>query len=187
MAGAILIEGSRPIHRFLIFAAAPLALSACVAGGSGNAPPADPSVPPPPHVGPPPAAPAAAPPFTGQTRVLDRAALTRLLGNSGVTLQWIGWDRRGELSVSDRGGTVRLTGGQRGDPGTLAIDGAVTEIGADYFLFDGRIAIIDTPDPGRQCIRNGPMRFAVTQNRKYWRLQAMEACDGLTDYVDIYF
>ena len=51
----------------------------------------------------------------------------------------------------------------------------------------GRIAIIDTPDPGRQCIRNGPMRFAVTQNRPYWRLREFEWCDGLTDYVDIYF
>ena len=31
------------------------------------------------------------------------------------------------------------------------------------------------------------MTFRVTQNRKYWRLQQMEVCDGLTDYVDIYF
>jgi len=36
-------------------------------------------------------------------------------------------------------------------------------------------------------VRSGPMEFLVTQDRKYWRLQDMVACDGLTDYVDIYF
>ena len=31
------------------------------------------------------------------------------------------------------------------------------------------------------------MVFAITQNRKYWRLQQMESCGRLTDYVDIYY
>ena len=61
------------------------------------------------------------------------------------------------------------------------------EIGARSFTFRGRIAITDTPDPGRNCLRDGTYEFRITGRRRYWRLQQMEQCDGLTDYVDIYF
>ena len=36
-------------------------------------------------------------------------------------------------------------------------------------------------------MRDGTYEFRVTQRRRYWRLQDIEACDGLADYVDIYF
>jgi len=129
-------------------------------------------------------------PLPKQTLVRDRTALKRLLGSAGITLQWIGWDRRGTLTADYSGKLLRLRGGQSAAPpmrGTLTIDGVVTEIRATSFTFVGRIDISDTPDAGRSCHRDGEMRFAITQNRKYWRLQQMEACDGLTDYVDIYF
>ena len=63
----------------------------------------------------------------------------------------------------------------------------MTEIGADYFVFDGTIRIADTPDAGRRCEADKVWHFAVTQNRPYWRLREFEWCDGLTDYIDIYF
>ncbi len=44
-----------------------------------------------------------------------------------------------------------------------------------------------TPDAGRRCEANKAWRFAVTQNRPWWRLREFEWSDGLTDYVDIYF
>jgi hypothetical protein len=118
-----------------------------------------------------------------------RAALERLRRNGGITLQWISWDYRGGLAVSDRGGRVHLSGGQRqrGGPGRLELDGDVTEISERSFTFRGRIAITDTPDPGRNCLRDGSYEFRITGRRRYWRLQQMERCDGLTDYVDIYF
>ncbi|WP_420606922.1 hypothetical protein [Novosphingopyxis sp.] len=133
-----------------------------------------------------------------RTTVGDQAALDRLRNNSGLTLQWIGWDYRGTLNVTQDGALVRLHGSQNGGnapPGTkdaaagrLTLDGAVTDIASDHFSFDGTITIADAPDAGRNCVRTGPMLFQVTQNRKYWRLQNMESCrDGLTDYVDIYF
>lgn len=124
------------------------------------------------------------------TIVSDQAALDRLRGNSGITLQWIGWDDRGQLEVTQPAATIYLRGSQTAGDGTgkLSLDGTVTDISSDRFSFDGTITIIDTPDAGRDCVRSGPMLFQVTQNRKYWRLQNMEACgDGLTDYVDIYF
>jgi hypothetical protein len=122
-------------------------------------------------------------------RPMDPAALARLRRNSGVTLQWIDWEHRGRLVVSERNGRIRLSGGQRArsGPGRLELDGELVSIAADRFAFRGRILIADTPDPGRDCLRDGTFEFRITGRRRYWRLQQMEQCDGLTDYVDIYF
>lgn len=130
-----------------------------------------------------------APELLDETVVLDSAARDRLLAADGVTLQWIDWNHRGQVFVRDEGGTIRLTGSQVASdgPGKLFLDGTVREIGADYFVFDGTIRIEETPDPGRQCEADKLWHFAVTQGRPYWRLREFEWCDGLTDYVDIYF
>ena len=126
---------------------------------------------------------------TPRTIVSDPAALARLRRNAGITLQWISSDYRGRVRVSEAGGRVHLNGSQRarGGAGRLQVDGDVVEIGPRSFTFHGRIAIVDTPDAGRDCLRDGTFEFRITQNRRYWRLQQMEQCDGLTDYVDIYF
>lgn len=122
------------------------------------------------------------------TRVLDPAALQRLLTNKGVTLQWISWDERGTANARWAGERVLLTAAQaKTGGGRLFMDGQVTEIGSDYFIFRGTIRIEDAPDPGRCCEATKDWRFAVTQNRPYWRLREFEWCDGLTDYIDIYF
>ena len=67
------------------------------------------------------------------------------------------------------------------------LDGTISEIGRDYFIFDGTIRIAETPDKGRLCEQTNTWRFAITQNRRFFRLREFEWCDGLTDYVDIYF
>lgn len=137
-----------------------------------------------------PARSAAEPPLPPEpTRILDPAGLERLLANKGTTLQWIGWDRPGSVDARMEGATLRLTGrqSQADGPGKLFFDGIVTEVGAGYFTFDGTIRITDTPDPGRTCEADKPWYFAITQNRPYYRLREFEWCDGLTDYVDIYF
>lgn len=123
------------------------------------------------------------------TVVLDPVEAKRLLAAKSVTLQWIGWDRRGDLNVREADGTIFLTGAQSDSsgPGQLFLDGWVEEVGSGYFVFRGTIRITDTPDPGRQCEREKLWHFAVTQNRPYWRLREFEWCDYLTDYIDIYF
>lgn len=128
-------------------------------------------------------------PVGGKTIINDRAAFQRLLGNSGVTLQWISWQMRGDLVADYSTDLLRLRGGQSTPEGQgkLKIDGVVTKVDASEFTFVGHIEMSDTPDLGRHCVRDGEMTFRITQNRKYWRLQQMEVCDGLTDYVDIYF
>ena len=126
-----------------------------------------------------------------RTIVDDPAALARLRGNSGVTLQWISFESpaRGRLTVTERDGLVHLSGRQlqANSAGRLELDGDVLRIGPRSFTFRGRIAIENAPDPDRECIRDGEYEFRVTQRRRYWRLQQMEVCGGLTDYVDIYF
>ena len=125
----------------------------------------------------------------GPTIVSDPSALARLRRNAGITLQWISWDYRGRVRVSEVAGRVHLSGSQRArrGAGRLELDGDVVEIGASGFTFRGHIGIADTPDPGRACMRDGDFEFRITGQRRYWRLQQMEQCDGLTDYVDIYF
>lgn len=130
-----------------------------------------------------------APDPSAPTIVGDPAALARLRHNGGITLQWISWDYRGRVRVSETRGRVHLSGSQRerrGD-GRLELEGDVVEIGPNSFTFRGHIGIMDTPDPGRACMRDGEFEFRITGRRRYWRLQQMEQCDGLTDYVDIYF
>ncbi|QUL37761.1 hypothetical protein [Erythrobacter sp. JK5] len=122
------------------------------------------------------------------TTVTSERDAERLRTAQGLTLQWIGWDRRGNVHVArDPDGVWRINGTQRGDGGRLAVDGTITEIGEDYFLLDGRIVISGTPDRDRLCVEDKVWRFAVTQERGYYRLREFEWCDGLTDYVDIYF
>lgn len=125
------------------------------------------------------------------TRILDREAAARLQSNSGLTLQWIDWDQRGTLQSGNRDGEIWLSGVQyaaEGQDGALFLEGRVTEIGSDYFIFSGEISIVGTPMKDRVCkLTRDDWRFAITQGRKYWRLRQFEWCDGLTDYVDIYF
>lgn len=132
---------------------------------------------------------AAQAPPPDRTDVRDPAALARLRRNSGVTLQWISFEApaRGHVTVTSRGGLVHLSGAQRGGGGELTIDGDVIAIDARSFTFRGEISIVGTPDLTRNCLRDGTYEFRVTGKRRYWRLQQMEVCDGLTDYVDIYY
>jgi hypothetical protein len=124
-----------------------------------------------------------------QTLVESETALARLEGNSGITTQWISWDYRGHVRVTNRDGLIHLSGEQyeRGGPGRLTLDGDVLQIDSNSFAFRGRIVITDAPDEGRVCERDGTVEFRITQNRRYWRMQDFSSCDYLTDYVDIYF
>ena len=141
-------------------------------------------------VHPAPASGAPEPSYPGEeTKVLSRTDADRLLHNKGMTLQWIDWNTRGTAVVSPGDGLWQLRGAQSeaAGSGRLFLDGALLEIGEGYFTFRGTIRITDTPDPGRRCEADKTWHFAVTQDRPYYRLREFEWCDGLTDYIDIYF
>lgn len=127
------------------------------------------------------------------TVTLDQTAKQRLLGEHRLALQWISWNHFGKATVVERAGSLYLTGEQRdrkNKDNLLQIDGAITEIGAQYFKFKGQITTrIDSLNDGQTCVRNGEYTFRITGKRQYWRLQeAMNPCDGMTtDYIDIFF
>ncbi|MFC4273919.1 hypothetical protein [Achromobacter aloeverae] len=123
----------------------------------------------------------------GKTIVQDQAAYERLMNNSGITVQWLWHADRGHLTATDVNDVVSLEGTQSNYEGTLKIKGDVVAISADRFRFRGTILIVDAPDKGRNCERTGDFDFRISGKRKYWRLQQMEFCDNLTDYVDVYF
>ncbi len=126
-----------------------------------------------------------------KTIVNDANAAKMLLGKHLLSLQWISWNRFGAANVVNRRGIYCLKGEQkqRGGGDCLKIDGVITEINRKDFKFKGIIEMqISHNNGGAPCKREGKMTFAVTGKRKYWRLQEMDnPCDGVTDYVDIYF
>lgn len=123
------------------------------------------------------------------TRILDQQGAERLIRNEGASLQWISWEERGPVwvGVTETGHWSLLAGQEGSDGGLLDLEGFITEIGKDYFIFEGTIKMLGTPDKERQCNTTKQWRFAVTQNRSYYRLREFEWCDYLTDYIDIYF
>ncbi|CAN5418924.1 hypothetical protein BH18ACI1_BH18ACI1_04470 [soil metagenome] len=126
-----------------------------------------------------------------KTVINDAKAKKMLLGKHLFSLQWISWDYFGSAIVSNKNGVFYLKGEQKQRKGSdfVKIDGVITEIDAKEFTFDGTIITrISHINNGEPCTRIGKMNFAITNNRKYWRLQEMDnPCDEAVDYVDIYF
>jgi hypothetical protein len=124
------------------------------------------------------------------TKVISVDDLSRLINNKGMSLQWIDGPARGEVRVLVSVDTGRWTlDAKHSDPkdAYVSVDGFISEVGDKYFTLFGLIAILNTPDEGRECRAFGNWRFEITQSRKYYRLRDFEWCDGLTDYIDIYF
>ena len=126
-----------------------------------------------------------------KTLVNDNNARRMLQGRHKISLQWISWDHFGSATVTNRRGTYYLKGEQKGRGNTdfVKVDGVITRIDGKEFGFDGKITTqISHINGGRPCERTGEMTFRITGKRKYWRLMEMDnPCDGVTDYVDIYF
>lgn len=122
-----------------------------------------------------------------KTEIRNQAAYERLLNNSGVTVQWLWSAQRGKLNAKDVNDVVRIDGEQANHEGTLKINGEIVSIDSDRFVFRGTILILDAPEKGRRCERTGDYEFRATGKRKYWRMQEMESCGRLTDYVDVFY
>lgn len=109
-----------------------------------------------------------------------------------LSLQWILFDDLpyGTAVVSTTKGEMRIKGEQKGKKGDyLKIDGVITNYTPTSFKFNGTVATkVSHINNGEECVRTGDMTFKATGKRKYWRMQEMKnPCDGVTDYVDIYF
>jgi len=122
-------------------------------------------------------------------RILSNKDADRLMRNEGITLQWISWEERGPawVAVANTGHWLLMAGQYGEDQSNLDLEGFITEIGEDYFVFEGTIRMRGAPTKDRVCSATKPWRFEVTQNRSYYRLREFEWCDYLTDYIDVYF
>ena len=114
-----------------------------------------------------------------------------LVGVHRLSLQWISWDYFGKAIVTDKNGTLSITGEQRAKKGSdyLRIEGTISEVSAKEFIFNGVVEMrVSHINKGEPCKREGELTFGIKGNRRYWRMQQMDnPCDEATDYVDIYF
>ena len=117
----------------------------------------------------------------------------KLLGQHDLSLQWIGWEpqERGKATVKKApDGTITITGRQDGNDGDfLSIDGTVTNIGPQFFTFNGTIKTrVSHLAGGRTVTRQGTQRFGIYGNRDYWRMENLNNPeDNAVDYIDIHF
>jgi len=127
-----------------------------------------------------------------KTIINSENAKKMLLGKHRFALQWISWNYFGTAIVTDKKGVLYLKGEQKGRGGSddfLTIDGTVTQIDEKEFKFNGKIVTkVSHLNEGKPCPREGEMTFAITKNRRYWRLQDMQNfCEDVLDYIDIFF
>ena len=120
---------------------------------------------------------------------------SRLSGKHNLTIQWISWTESGGITFNSIGNNeYEVEGFQKGNKSGecpecyLKIKGTIIEVAPKRLRFTGAIesSIYHIQD-GEPCIKEGTFDFVSTKNRKYWRCRNMNGCDGVTDYVDIYF
>jgi hypothetical protein len=117
------------------------------------------------------------------------------LGKHLISLQWITSDitPNGSVYITKLDNNkYKIEGGQKSMENSdyLHIDGTFTLNGKNELLFEGTLIYkVEYNNSGLPCDKSGKLFFKATNNRKYWRMQQMQNCEGgmLTDYVDIYF
>lgn len=114
-------------------------------------------------------------------------------GQHAFTLQWIDLDKVGPGSVTIQAlgeNKYSIEGEQRDKvkKDYITIKGTIVA-DKETLYFDGKIVSkVGFINNGKPCEMTGPAVFKATGNRRYWRLQRMINCDGISsDYIDIYF
>jgi hypothetical protein len=137
----------------------------------------------------------AAPDSLPATEDSPEVAAGRLAGAHSLSLQWISWDKPGTITFKTIGeNKYAVEGEQLGAKGDecpecyLRVKGTITEVSPRKLSFTGTIetSVYHIQD-GAPCVKEGTFDFLATGSRKYWRSQNQQGCEGVTDYVDIYF
>lgn len=114
-------------------------------------------------------------------------------GTHNLSIQWISWEELGEAEVKYLGNNIySILGEQRNEAAGdyLKLEGTLEPVSETELIFNGTVEHqISHLNQGRPCIKKGRQTFKSTKNRKYWRMQDMQNCEGgrVTDYIDIYF
>lgn len=125
-----------------------------------------------------------------------------ILGKHLFSSQWISWDNFGKVVITKtkKANVYNISGIQdgttcsdnengRSNGDYLKIQGTITVKSQSELVFNGKIVLkIYHLNNGQPCIREGEYHFLATEGRRYWRMQEMNnPCDGVCDYVDIFF
>lgn len=116
---------------------------------------------------------------------------SRKAGKHPITLQWIGWDKPGEVIIKPLNDEWYSIGGSQKNSGSniLTIEGKIRRLSEKELEFIGTITTkVSSIYAGEPCIKTGKQMFYAKGNRQYFRLQNMTNCEGgmLVDYIDIY-
>lgn len=114
-------------------------------------------------------------------------------GIHSFSIQWISFDEKnpGTVMIKPLGkNKYSIEGEQRNKAKNdyVTIKGSF-EVADRQLYFDGKIVSrVSYINNGQPCESNGLAVFKASGTRKYWRLQQMLNCDGVsTDYIDIFF
>lgn len=114
-------------------------------------------------------------------------------GKHDLTLQWIDLDKHGPgtVIIQSLGDNKYSIEGEQRDKvkkDYITIKGTIVA-DKDMLYFEGKIVSkVGFINNGKPCEATGPAVFKATGKRRYWRLQRMLNCDGVSsDYIDIYF
>lgn len=116
----------------------------------------------------------------------------KLEGKHVFTIQWLTdkKDKPGTATITKSSdGWYTIKGEQKNAQGYVTISGKVKLENPKKLLFDGIIEYqVNYIGNNNLCKKEGPQIFLSTKNRKYWRMQDMNSCEGgTTDYIDIFF
>ena len=113
-------------------------------------------------------------------------------GKHLFSLHWISWQKFGSVNIKKiNTKKYSIKGSQKDDRGNyVTIDGILIPVIKGKLSFTGEIVTRTSGNNnGIACTKKGTYTFLCSPDRKYWRLQEMENCEGgsLVDYVDIFF
>ena len=113
----------------------------------------------------------------------------KLLGKHLFSLQWISWEKFGTAVITRGKDGLEIDAKQELNGDYVTMKGTIQPIDEKAFMFTGDIITrVYHINKGEECKRSGTFQFKATGNRKYWRMQKIEnPCDGVADYVDVYF
>ncbi|MBR7059496.1 MAG: hypothetical protein IKI22_02705 [Neisseriaceae bacterium] len=127
--------------------------------------------------------------FLSVTVFADENLEKKLLGKHMFSLQWISWEKFGTANVYQENNQLKIRARQELNGDYVTLDGVIEPIDSKSFYFNGDVVTrVSHIAQGQECKRSGKFFFKATGKRKYWRMQEMDnPCDGVVDYIDVYF
>ncbi|MEO1192774.1 MAG: SH3 domain-containing protein [Pseudomonadota bacterium] len=125
----------------------------------------------------------------GVTKVSDPAVAAEVVGSHGMTMQRIGSDPWGGLSVFEDLGLYYARGSQPGSQGDrMVLDGTLLAIDSRGFTLQGDLSYGARENGQRiTCKRNAKLRFDLVANSNTWRYSGPAgSCGPWSEQIEVY-